>query len=257
MKIESVKDLIESNVAMGDFLYFWGHSGSGITKSCLSQWYDVGFKAGVLNFKTAEHYMMYCKAQLFKDAEMMDKILAADTAAEVKSFGRSVKNYDDVAWDEIKRNVVFQGNLHKFEQNPELKEFLLSTRNKVLVEASPYDNIWGIGMKEQDPAVHDPKNWKGQNLLGFALMKVRRVLKADVKNKLDALKKLERAERDVTYKKYRKLKQDLYDSCDHLYNEWFTRYGTVIEDTNLLGQPFEHQVCQHCGHETTRLKGEK
>lgn len=156
------------------FLFFWGHTvKEEVTKSCFSQWFPATFKEDGLEYPTAEHYMMAGKARLFDDEKILEKILQAKTPNEVKSLGRKVKNFDPQLWDNHKYEIVKKGNLLKFLQNPKLKGFLISTEDKILVEASPYDNIWGIGMLESDSRAQDPSLWSGENLLGFALMEVR------------------------------------------------------------------------------------
>lgn len=157
-----------------DFLFFWGHTVKDeITKACFSQWFPFEFHENGIGYKTAEHYMMAGKAKLFNDYEVLGQILKAETPNEAKSLGRKVKNFDPKLWDEHKYEIVKQGNLLKFSQNEGFKEFLLSTEDKILVEASPYDKIWGIGMLETDPRAKNPSQWNGENLLGFALMEVR------------------------------------------------------------------------------------
>ena len=89
------------------------------------------------------------------------------------ALGRKVKNFDEKKWNETKYSIVFAGNLLKFSQDENLKDFLLSTKNDIIVEASPYDKIWGMGMSADDEFVENPTRWKGENLLGFALMEVR------------------------------------------------------------------------------------
>lgn len=156
------------------FLFFWGHTAKDIvTKSCFSQWFPGSFEENGINYKTGEHYMMAGKARLFNDAEMEEEILKATTPNQAKALGRKVKNFDPKLWDEHKYKIVTQGNLLKFSQNQKFKDFLLSTGDKVLVEASPYDRIWGIGMLETDNRAENPLLWNGENLLGFALMEVR------------------------------------------------------------------------------------
>jgi len=127
-------------------------------------------------YTTAEHWMMASKARLFKDDETLSKILKSSTPNEAKALGRKVRNFDEVLWKENARRLVTEGNVAKFGQNPELKAFLLSTGDAVLVEASPYDRIWGIGLKATDERAKHPATWQGQNLLGFALMDVREAL---------------------------------------------------------------------------------
>ncbi|KAB1231747.1 NADAR family protein [Chryseobacterium viscerum] len=156
------------------FLFFWGHTAKDIiTKSCFSQWFPGKFEENGIVYKTAEHYMMAGKARLFNDAEMEKEILKAATPNQAKALGRKVKNFDPTIWDKHKYEMVTQGNLLKFSQNQGFKDFLLSTGDKILVEASPYDRIWGIGMLETDTRAQNPLLWNGENLLGFALMEVR------------------------------------------------------------------------------------
>lgn len=157
-----------------DFLFFWGHTVKDqITKSCFSQWFPIQFEENGILYKTAEHYMMAGKAKLFNDQEILEKIVKAETPDQAKSLGRKVKNFDSKLWDEHKYEIVKNANLLKFSQNSKFKDFLLSTDNKILVEASPYDRIWGIGMLETDSRAKNPANWDGENLLGFVLMEVR------------------------------------------------------------------------------------
>jgi ribA/ribD-fused uncharacterized protein len=157
-----------------EFLFFWGHTVKDeITKACFSQWFPFEFEQNGTIYKTAEHFMMAGKAKLFNDQEILEQILAAETPNQAKSLGRKVKNFDPKIWDEHKYEIVRQGNLLKFSQHEKFKEFLLSTEDKILVEASPYDTIWGIGMLETDPRAENPLQWNGENLLGFALMEVR------------------------------------------------------------------------------------
>ncbi|OHT46719.1 MULTISPECIES: NADAR family protein [Flavobacterium] len=162
------------------FLFFWGHQPSKdgtITKTCFSQWWLSSFKVNGVTYKTAEHWMMAKKAELFNDNEVLNKIIKANSPAEAKKLGRQVKNYDDAIWLENRFEIVKEGNYHKFSQNPDLKAFLLNTDERVIVEASPVDPIWGIGMAGDHKDVLNPAKWKGLNLLGFALMEVRDELK--------------------------------------------------------------------------------
>lgn len=163
-----------------DFLFFWGHQPSKdgtITKTCFSQWWMSSFKVDEIEYKSAEHFMMAKKAALFGDFEIRNQIIKANSPADVKKLGREVKNYNDAIWLESRYEIVKTGNFYKFSQNPELKKFLLSTDEKVLVEASPVDAIWGIGLASDHKNANNPKEWKGLNLLGFALMEVRDELK--------------------------------------------------------------------------------
>lgn len=159
------------------YLFFWGHQPSkdgSIGLSCFSQWWDKHpFEVNQVVYQTTEHWMMAKKAELFRDQEICAKILQTRTAAEVKKLGREVKGFNYELWEKNRYEIVKQGNLHKFEQHEELKSFLLTTNTRVIVEASPLDQIWGVGLAAEHPDIENPLAWKGLNLLGFALMEVR------------------------------------------------------------------------------------
>ena len=127
-------------------------------------------------FTTAEHFMMHQKAMLFGDQETALRILDADHPFEAKTLGRRVRGFDEARWNQARLEIVIRGNIEKFAQNTNLLNFLLGTGDDVLAEASPNDLVWGIGCREEDPTATQPKNWPGQNLLGFALMRVREQL---------------------------------------------------------------------------------
>ncbi|SUW00144.1 NADAR family protein [Brachyspira pilosicoli] len=167
-----------------DFLFFYGHTNDKkeVTKSSLSQWYIKDFKENDLLFNCMEKYMMYNKALLFDDKDIADEILNNNQPKAIKELGRKVKNFNDELWDKMKYKIVFTGNYYKFSQNADLRNFLLSTKNKVLVEASPYDKVWGIKMKYDDENIENPFFWKGENLLGFALMEARDEIKRVYEN---------------------------------------------------------------------------
>lgn len=159
-----------------DFLFFWGHQPSkdgSIIKSCFSQWWMSSFEVDGVTYHSAEHWMMAGKAKLFGDDEILQNILNTESPKKAKAYGRKVRNFDSQIWNENCYEIVKQGNFHKFSQHEDLKNFLLSTDNQVLVEASPYDKIWGIGMLESNKKAAHPPQWNGMNLLGFALMEVR------------------------------------------------------------------------------------
>jgi hypothetical protein len=163
-----------------NYLHFWGHTQKAelTDKSCLSQWFIAPFHLDGQRYLTAEHYMMAQKARLFKDDAKLSEILASTTPKAAKQLGREVQNFDEALWNQHCFAYVVEGNGGKFSQNPALKDFLLSTANQVLVEASPYDRIWGIGMGVSHPDANYPERWRGQNLLGFALMQVRAQLRS-------------------------------------------------------------------------------
>lgn len=162
------------------YLFFWGHTpprDQSVNKACLSQWYNSPFIIKDNHYKTAEHYMMAEKAALFKDKESEAKIIESHSPHEAKKLGRSIKHFNESLWLQHRFDIVVNGNLAKFQQNEDLKKFLLNTNNRVLVEASPPDRIWGIGMAADHRDIENPNRWKGLNLLGFALMEVRDQLK--------------------------------------------------------------------------------
>ena len=161
------------------YTFFWGHKGEpgNVTKSCFSQWWPAAFKDDHHVYPTAEHWMMAGKARLFNDAASEEKILKAATPADAKKLGRLVTNFNPAAWDAEKFNIVVKGNLLKFSQYPKMKEFLINTGDTIIVEASPLDRIWGIGMSANNEHAENPTLWKGHNLLGYALMEVRDQLK--------------------------------------------------------------------------------
>jgi ribA/ribD-fused uncharacterized protein len=171
-----MKYTIQSINPENGFIFFWGHQPTkdgSISKTCFSQWWLSPFVVDGIEYKTAEHWMMAKKAELFDDLETLEKILACKSPVDAKKLGREVRNYNEALWLENRYQIVKDGNYHKFDQNKNLKSFLLSTSEQVLVEASPVDPVWGIGMASDHADILDPKKWLGLNLLGFALMEVR------------------------------------------------------------------------------------
>ena len=139
-----------------------------------SQFYKCNFIIGTNIFNCCEQWMMYSKAIFFLDEETEDKILKSSDPSEIKKLGRQVKHFEDDKWDLIKENVIFKGNLEKFSQNPELKEKLLNSGNKLIVEASSWDSIYGSGFNVETTKEKILNKEKiGQNLLGKAIMRVR------------------------------------------------------------------------------------
>lgn len=161
------------------FLFFWGHTPRAdgcITETCLSQWWMSPFEIDGITYSCAEQYMMAEKARMFHDSEMLRMILEAEHPKAMKAYGRSVQNFDKEQWDNACYEIVKRASIAKFSQNPALWEFLRTTRNRILVEASPRDRIWGIGMGRRNPDAQYPMKWKGTNLLGFALTEARDIL---------------------------------------------------------------------------------
>ncbi|MCC4213719.1 NADAR family protein [Leeuwenhoekiella parthenopeia] len=160
------------------FLFFWGHQKSdSVTKSCFSQWYEISFEIEGVTYHNAEQFMMAQKALLFKDHDIYNQIISSTKPGKVKELGRQVRNFDQQVWEDRRYDIVVRGNYHKFSQNKELSTFLINTNDRILIEASPVDTIWGIGLAQDDERVLNPNLWKGQNLLGYALMEVRDQLK--------------------------------------------------------------------------------
>ncbi|MET9436827.1 NADAR family protein [Streptomyces sp. NPDC006551] len=162
------------------WLHFWGHRprpDGQLSASCLSQWWAAPFEVDGLRYATAEHWMMAGKARLFGDAEAERAALAARTPAEAKKVGRQVRGFDETVWERERFRIVVEGSVHKFASDEGLRGFLVGTGGRVLVEASPMDRVWGIGLAAGDPRAKDPSRWRGLNLLGFALMEARERLR--------------------------------------------------------------------------------
>ncbi len=170
---------LKAQVASGKrprYLFFWGHTPKGdgsVGAECFSQWYGAPFEDGGLRYPTSEHYMMAEKARLFGDEVRLEGILRAGSPGAAKALGREVRGFSEDVWRKERFGVVLRANVAKFSQNSELRTFLVGTRARVLVEASPHDRIWGIGLDANDARAKNPLQWRGMNLLGFALMEVR------------------------------------------------------------------------------------
>lgn len=163
------------------YVYFWGHmpKQKGIAdKAVFSQWYPAPFELDGERYATAEHYMMAEKARLFGADDIRRQILQSGNPGQAKALGRQIIGFKDDVWNAHRFDIVCQANRAKFSQHADLKAFLLQTGERILVEASPVDSIWGIGLAQDDPRIDNPLQWQGLNLLGFALMKVRDQLQA-------------------------------------------------------------------------------
>lgn len=169
------------------YLPFYGHTAQPgrITNAVYSQFYPVDFEVDGERFRWAEQWMMASKARLFGDQEALAAILAAAEPQVCKHIGRTVRNYCDERWNAARFDMVVEGNIAKFGQNVPLRDHLLASGDAILVEAAPSDQIWGIGCGRDDPAVHDPLFWRGRNLLGFALVKVRAILRGEIASPTD------------------------------------------------------------------------
>ncbi len=159
------KPMTHEHTVTDDFVLFW--------HGPFSQWYPCEFTLGGAKYNCTEQYMMAKKALFFEDEQSWLKIMACDSPKVQKAIGRTVTNFDVEKWKDVCEEIVYVGNYAKFTQDDYLKSVILGTENRTLVEASPYDKIWGIGLAETDPKALNPDSWQGLNLLGIALMKVR------------------------------------------------------------------------------------
>ena len=139
----------------------------------LSNWFLSEFTVGGITFSSMEQYMMYEKAVLFKDQTTAEKILQTDDVAEIKALGRTVQNFDEKVWVKKREGIVYRGVSEKFRQNPELAEKLEKTGEEIIAECAVKDRIWGIGLSMTDEYRFCVDKWRGQNLLGKILMRVR------------------------------------------------------------------------------------
>lgn len=147
------------------FTFFWNGP--------FSQWEECEFEIDGITYNCAEQYMMAMKANMFKDDDTLDRIMEADHPREQKKLGRLVKGFNADRWNAVAKEIVYEGNYAKFTQNDDLLKKLLATKGTTLVEASPYDCIWGIGLKETDKAAKDRSKWRGTNWLGEILTGLR------------------------------------------------------------------------------------
>ena len=157
------------------YLFFWGHQPArqGVTAACFSQWYGAPFTVDGQRYPTAEHFMMAEKAALFGDPSAREQILKAPNPGAAKALGRQVRGFDEAVWVRHRFAIVVRANQAKFGQNPALGQFLRQSGHHILVEASPVDRVWGVGLAKDDGKITNPNLWRGLNLLGFALMQVR------------------------------------------------------------------------------------
>ena len=161
---------------MNKYKYFWG--------GVFSQWWTCSFELNKVKYNCTEQYMMAQKALIFGDYNAYESIMDATSPKVKKAIGRTVKNFDVQIWNENKVRIVYTGNKAKFTQNPDLLGALFATDGEVLVEASPYDKVWGIGLGESTARITPPDHWPGENLLGRTLTKLRINLLEDYERSL-------------------------------------------------------------------------
>lgn len=151
-----------------EFIFFWR------TNCYFSNWFPSDFIVDGVLYWCTEQYMMAKKAELFGDYNTFRYIMESRSQREIKALGRKVMGFNESIWVKNRERIVFEGNYAKFTQNPKLKDYIIKQKNKIIVEASPYDKIWGVGLDSADfYYIANPHNWRGQNLLGFVLMDVR------------------------------------------------------------------------------------
>ena len=150
-------------------VFFW--------EGVFSQWHKAPMTIDGIEYNSCEQYMMHQKALLFDDEIIADLIMQEKNPREQKKYGRMIKNFDKALWDKNCLAIVYEGNLAKFKQNNDLRAVLLLTDNRIMVEASPLDHIWGIGLDENAEGIDDPSYWLGLNLLGQALTLVKNQLR--------------------------------------------------------------------------------
>lgn len=170
MKGKSSTPKLPAGTKREDFEFFWRE------ESPFSQFHPAVFTVDGVKYNCAEQYMMHQKALTFRDDEHAKAIMKAAKPFTQKKLGRKVRNFDPKVWSDKSVNVVKKGNIAKFSQNSHLKKKLLDTYPKILVEASPRDRIWGIGLASSNKLAWDKSTWRGKNLLGYALTDVRQTL---------------------------------------------------------------------------------
>ena len=182
LDLDSLLAALAAGACFG-YRFFWGHRprpDGQPSDSVFSQWWACRFEVDGQTYTSAEQFMMAGKARLFGDAETLAQILAAADPSKCKALGRKVRGFVEEQWAAARFDLVTRGNLAKFEQHPRRRAWLLATGEDLLVEASPMDRVWGIGLARTDERAQDPRQWQGQNLLGFALVRTRAILRQEL-----------------------------------------------------------------------------
>ncbi|XP_063414847.1 uncharacterized protein LOC134696820 [Mytilus trossulus] len=219
---EGYKDMELKTKALEKYEFFWK------SHSPFSQWYEGEFTVEGMAFNSAEQYMMYSKAMLFDDEDIAYAVLRESDPREQKRFGRLVRNFNHELWEASCLAIVERGNKAKFSQDESLKRILLDTYPKTLVEASPYDVIWGIGLEADDPMAWNCDTWKGQNLLGKALTNVRDELKEEEKKGENQSEEYP----NLTSKSCNTTENDITDTVDESILNQIP--NSLVENTNLV-----------------------
>lgn len=178
--LEALRDAVRAGQRF-EYVMFWrprAAADGSVTASCLSQWWMGDFVVDGATYSSAEQWMMAGKARLFGDDAALAAVMAENDPAKVKKLGRTVRGFDTARWRAACEEHVTRGNEAKFSQDARLRAYLLGTGDAVLVEASPHDAVWGIGLGAEDERATDPLRWPGENLLGFALMRARERLRS-------------------------------------------------------------------------------
>ncbi len=175
LDLESLRGAVVAGATF-TYRYFWGHkprADGQLSDSVFSQWWKCRFEVDGQAYASAEQFMMAGKARLFGDDAALTKILATPDPDACKALGRKVRGFEEAKWKAAAFDLVTRGNVAKFGQDARLRAYLVRTGDDVLVEASPVDAVWGIGLARDDERARDPRTWQGENLLGFALMRAR------------------------------------------------------------------------------------
>ena len=179
LDVETLRTALDAGASFR-YRFFWGHQpreDGQLSDSVFSQWWPCTFLIEGVTYSSTEQYMMAEKARLFGDADAHTAILASDDPSRCKALGRKVKGFEEARWAAARFTIVTAGNVAKFGQDAALRAYLIATGDDILVEASPTDRIWGIGLAQSNPHAADPNYWRGANLLGFALVRARALLR--------------------------------------------------------------------------------
>lgn len=168
--------VVKKNVHGGKFvIFFHEYDENGVC----SNWYKSYFTIDGIKFNCVEQYMMYQKAMLFNNKSLAKEILAEVSPKNMKAYGRKVRGFDSSIWNRHKYNIVLTGVYNKFNQNEDLKQWLLETDTDYFVEASPFDEIWGIRLSPTDIRCLDTSKWRGENLLGKAILEAKQKIMSE------------------------------------------------------------------------------